>query len=229
MGTQPTNRLTATIVTAAATAVGLGGGSRAAVAAPTVFDFESTATTSAPGDDAGALSTLTTAVNGTSLTLTRNGGIHFDIVNGSTSGFPAVFGSRSLDPFSDPSTPTGYFIGNLSVPVSSVGLDFGDYDGDEDLVTLTGYSGPNGTGTALATNTIDYPRSANFSINNGYGNDYGTVSVAAAGIESFTLADASTYPNSLSYDNIAVTPAAVPEPATAGLLARRSRSRVVTA
>jgi hypothetical protein len=188
-------------------------------AADVVFDFESsTATYVTPpqgGTRPGALSSLTLTNSGLSLTLTRQNGDKFDIVSntGNQSGKPASFGTNSLDPFFSPDT--NGFIGNLSGPVNGVKLDFGDYGQDSDTLTLRAFSGANGTGTLLGTVTVNYGFAA-FPT-------FSTASVAAVGIQSFTIngtSDAAGFQNSVFYDNFSfITPAAVPEPSTLSLCA----------
>ncbi len=177
------------------------------------FDFESTPTTTTPAAETGALTTLTTTSGTLSLTLTRAGGAKFDVSNNAGFSFPASFGSRSLDPFISINNAANFFVGDFASPVSQVQVSFGDYDSDEDMVTLATYSGPNGTGSVLGTSTVDYPLASDFSINN----NFGTVATTGGSIQSFTLSSAGSFPNSLYYDNITAT-ASVPEPTSIGLL-----------
>ena len=171
------------------------------------YDFESLPVSSNQAS-------LATTNAGTTLVLTRNGGgATLGVTDISSFGAPVAFGNRSVDPFADTGSATAYLIGNLTSSFSSVSVQFGDFGADSDSVTLTGYSGPNGTGTAVATSTVNY----------------GTTSFPASGIilnsatsmQSFTLSSvgtsgASTFYNSLFYDNFVFT--TIPEPATASLV-----------
>jgi hypothetical protein len=187
-------------------------GASIATAASIKWDFESVSTTSSPSIIPGALATLTlTDASGLSLTLTRPGGAHFDVYNSSSVSFlmPASWGSHSLDEFFDISVG---FIGDLSAPVTSVSLDYGDFGADADTLTLTAFSGSGGTGTQLGS-SVDSFGTASFPT-------FDTVTVSAAGIRSFTITGTSTSaggPDSVFLDNFVVTQA-VPEPTTAGLL-----------
>ncbi|MDG3006940.1 PEP-CTERM sorting domain-containing protein [Paludisphaera mucosa] len=182
-----------------------------------LFDFESTPATyiSPPqGSRPGALTSLVLSESGLTLSLSRENGAAFDIVQNSDaqSGKPASFGERSVDPFFAPGTSG--FIGNLSSAVSGVSLDFGDYGADADTLTLSAYSGLDGTGTLLATTTVDLGTS-------GFPT-FATASVAGAQILSFTIMGTSSalgFENSVFLDNFTfTTTAAVPEPSSLALI-----------
>lgn len=206
------------------------------------FDFEDqTATFNSPPRSSrpGTLTSLEMTKDGETLTITRNGGVAFDIVSNTSnqSGKPTSYGTKSLDPFYNISSGNdAYFIGNFSTAVDSISLDFGDYGGDADTVTLNAYSGADGTGTLLASVSASVPGNSTFNFTTN------SLALTAGGIESFTLASTSSnnLPNSLFYDNITVEQAGVPEPGSlalfasfgligAGFLARRRKQARTTA
>lgn len=206
----------------------------AASAAVTVFDFEDQAATfTSPPDTirTGALTSLSMAKNGLTLTVTRDSGRAFDIVanTGNQAQKPADWGERSLDPFFS-ETPVDALVGTFNAPVSSVSIEFGDYGQDSDGFTLQVFDGPDGSGALLGTNMVPYGNSALPIFGTGY--------LAAAGIRSIRFTGGSPeFPNSVFYDNIQVSheaPAdAIPEAGSMtllpgalpmlGLLRRRAR------
>jgi PEP-CTERM motif len=201
-----------------------------------VYDFENQAATSNGGSTGhpGSLTSLSLTTSGLTMTLTRQGGTTFDVVDTTTGfvapqNFPASFGNRSLDPFSS-ETSSSAFVANFFSAVSSFSLQYGDFGGDSDVGTIQAFSGLNGTGTMLASATDTYGAASLPSVIDTFG-------VTATGIESVVFIAGSTgFPNSVYYDNITVTPASVPEPTSlllssiAGLLVlgwRRSK-RLIT-
>jgi hypothetical protein len=155
---------------------------------------------------------VVTTAGGVTLTLVRAAGGTLNVENLTPSG-PSSFGARSLSPFNDTANAADYLVGTLSASFDSLSLQFGDFGTDSDTVTLTGYSGPNGTGTAVATATVNYGTTA-FPVP-------GIILTAASGMQSFTLSSTSTsgpstFYNSLYYDNFVVT--TVPEPTAAAAL-----------
>ena len=198
--------------------LGVGTAASHARAAAIDFDFESTPATETSFNPTGALSSLVMTNSGLTVTLTRQRGVAFDVLDSSAfpGEFPTSWGVHSLDPFYNESSATG-FIANFSALASNVSIDLGDFGGDSDTFLLTAYSGLNGTGTVLATTTLVYgtqslPTAA-------------TAMVAATGIQSVIWNDVGvgtgtnpdTYYNSLFYDNLTVT-SAVPEPSTWALM-----------
>jgi hypothetical protein len=181
-----------------------------------VFGFEDQTATSSfnPTSHPGALTSLTSTVSGLTLTLTRPGST-FDIFDttSSPSSFPAVWGTRTLDPFSAETSNTS-FVANFSSPISSFKLSYGDFGDDSDTASIMAFSGPNGTGTLLASNTDVYGLQS-------LPDQFDTFGVTAQGIQSIVFIGGSTdFPNSVYYDNLTVTLAAtaIPEPASLTLL-----------
>ncbi len=179
-----------------------------------LFNFEGSTATAPPQN--GALTSFGTNQNGLTLTLTLESGGRFDIFSNTGFGFPASFGARSLVPFFQISETA--FIGNFSQSVTGVSIDMGDFGADTDTLLLQAYSGLNGTGTLLGSQTLLLPVPVG-----GFSFSFLTLSVTATGINSIRFIGGSTVgANSVFYDNINVTfnptQTAVPEPATMILL-----------
>ncbi len=192
-------------------AFGIVGGAQAF----SMYTFEGLAATSG-----GALSSLVLTDNGLTMTLTRPS-TTFDIIDtnpfrGTAFQFPLSWRSRSLNPNNSGSNGNGIFMANFSSPVSAFEFEFGDFNNDQDQAVIYAYSGPNGTGTLLATVFSDphngvFPSYAGVGWNNG-----GNSSVVA---QSFLFqAGTGNFPNSTYYDNFAAEAALVPEPATLAAL-----------
>ena len=167
------------------------------------FDFESAANT---GCCSGAYTTLSMTQGGLTVDIERQGGKSFDI------GFAAGpgFGSNSLSPFSDPST--GAFVANFSAALSSISLDFGDYaPSDSDTLSLSIWSGLDGTGILLGTTSFFYD-TLGFPVIH-------TLSLSSATpfLSAIFNGGSDDFPNSVYYDNLVVE-GAVPEPATWALM-----------
>jgi hypothetical protein len=123
------------------------------------FDLEEhTATTSNTEDPRpGTYTSLSSTESGITIDIYREGNKRFDTTR--VSEFD--FGNISLDPFYD--TTQGAFIVNFSVPVASVSVDMGDYNGgtiagvtypiENDDLLLQAYSDNNATGTMLDSDT----------------------------------------------------------------------------
>nr|MBA3766629.1 hypothetical protein [Acidobacteriota bacterium] len=173
-----------------------------------VFNFESTPTTPV---GTGALTALVLTQSGLTATITREGGVGFDIRDISPGG--TGFGSRSLDPFSN--TGNTAFIVNFSQSVTGISIDLGDFGSETDTLLLQAFSGANGTGTLLGT-------SGGTLVAVGFTFSFQTLSLSASGINSIRVIGGSAqFPNSVYYDNLSVTfgpAAAVPEPASMLLL-----------
>jgi hypothetical protein len=186
----------------------------------TVFDFETE-----PGTSGGALTSLTMTKDGISLRIVRDSGATFDVFDSSSlpGFFPMSWGTKHLDPFANPAT-NDWFVGTFSIPLTYVELEMTDFAQDEDTAAMQVYSGPNATGSLLATKSVYWGfNSSPDWVGLGYyaeGNDT---------IQSIRFRGGSTdFPNSMYVDNIGVVP--VPEPATllaicAGLAALSARRR----
>ena len=170
----------------------------AAQAQTYTFETAGTATVTSYSDTQG----------GVTMTLTRQGGktFSFSDVGASAPGF----GSRSLYPFTD--TTAGAFIANFSSARSFFSYQAGDFaPSDDDTLTLSLYSGLNGTGTLVGTTSFFYGASGFPTI--------ATLSLVSSApfLSAIFNGGSADFPNSVFYDNIIVRPAvggAVPEPAT---------------
>lgn len=150
-------------------------------------------------DDKLGLTTLSQTNSGLTIGISRPGS-RFDVVANTGGQLKApTFGNRSLDPFIDVNN-SPFFL-NFSKPVSSVSMQMGDYGNDSpDILRINAYSGANGSGSLLATGTGSL-----FALP---GNPFSYLNVAAAGIgiQSISFIGGTTsFPNSVFYDNIAVT------------------------
>ncbi|OAI41064.1 hypothetical protein AYO38_04650 [bacterium SCGC AG-212-C10] len=111
------------------------------------FDFENEGATSTTGgaqNHPGALTSLVMTKSGLTMTITRQGGGTFDIVQGNQF-WPPEWGSKSLDPFSQQTSNTR-FIATFSEYVSSVYIEGADIGGDNDHLGITAYELPDGQG-----------------------------------------------------------------------------------
>jgi hypothetical protein len=196
------------------------------------FDFEDQANTwNPPPARPGALVSFPYAKSGLTLTISRNQTSPFDIVNNANVSENqvkvAAFGARSLDPFVV-LAGNDFFIFNLSSPVSSITLDYGDYGGDTDTGTLTAFAGANGTGANLGSDSNTFSSSVATTFNTL------TVTTGTNNISSFTVSSvgSSGFNQSIFLDNIRVTiagAAAAPEPGTVALLAPLALIGITTA
>ncbi len=168
-------------------------------ASAVTFNLEDQTATSAGGTSPGAYTTLALSNGGLTMSLSRQGGSTFDIVDATSATFPSSFGTRTLDPFSD--TSSSAFVANFSSSLSGFSLEFGDFDGDRDRLTLSAYSGLNGTGTLLGTVTVNW--NGDF----GMGDAAAVASLSGlSGIQSVIFIGGSrSFPNSVYYDNFIAT------------------------
>jgi hypothetical protein len=169
-----------------------------------IFDFESQSGTESP---VGALTSLSMTNTGLTMTISRQGGTAFDVVENinSQSGKPASWGRMSLTPFIDASG--GAFICDFSTGINFFSVEAGDYGADSDDIVLEAWTGLGGTGTLIGT------------ANNSFGvSAFPTVATTGGVIGGTALSivmkgGSTDFPNSLFWDNINAT-AAVPEPAS---------------
>lgn len=162
------------------------------------FDLEDQVATSGFSNP-GAYTSLVLNNSGLTMTITRESGARFDVVDATVANWPPSFQTRALDPFFD--TSASAFVANFSQTLSGFSLEFGDFDGDGDLLTLNAFSGLNGTGALLGTVSIFW------------NDDFGAGDPAAvaaltglSGIQSVTfIGGSSGFPNSLYYDNFIAT------------------------
>lgn len=167
-----------------------------APAASVTFDFESE-----PAEE--NVTSMLLVKDGLALTITRSG-ITFRV--GQRIGFPPSWGTQALSPWD--TQGSAYrpepFILDFSTPITSATIDMGDFGEDQEVLTVEAYSGLGKTGALLDTDSRTLiPVGKQF--------DFFTLSVAANSIGSLAVVGGGqTYPNSVFYDNITVTP--VPEP-----------------
>ncbi|HEY0369677.1 MAG TPA: hypothetical protein VGC85_08785 [Chthoniobacterales bacterium] len=189
------------------------------------FDFESTAATyNGSGARPGAFTSLALTNAGLTMTITRQNAGQFDVVDnsgGSQTGKPASWGNRSLDPFfpynnagTPPAGSTNGFIANFSQAISAFAMQFGDYSlPDADVLTLTAWSGLNGSGSMIAQVVVS--QTTGFPL-------FDTAAVSGLSFLSVTWSSTTTdpFPNSLFYDNFTarVAPTAAPENGSSVLL-----------
>jgi chitodextrinase len=156
----------------------------------------------------GAHTSLSSTKSGITIDIYRQGSKRFD----TTTTVASAFDDVSLDPFYD--TYLGAFIVNFSVPVASVSVDMGDYNGgtigsvtypiENDDLLLQAYIDDNASGTMLDSDTDDLIDSGNI---NPWQFNYRTLSVGPAGncIKSVKMIGGNgPTGNSVFYDNIVV-------------------------
>jgi hypothetical protein len=164
------------------------------------------------------VSSITETQDGVTATFSRPGA-NFDILNISflgAFGGPPSFGQRTLSPFNNFFSNTVFLV-NFSSELSSVSLNAGDFGADADFITLSFFSGLNGTGL-LGSTSVEWPAS------NTFPNDVATlggVTFFVGGtlipiLSATFIGGNPTFPNSIYFDNVVATP--VPGPiAGAGL------------
>ena len=174
-----------------------------------IFDFESETATAPPFT--GVLTLHPMTIGGETVTLSRTGGVGFDIVNNAGFGFPAAFGTRSLIG-TIPSAAFPDWLADFSIPVTSTSIDFGDTAAgadDDSPVTLFAFSGLGGTGTLLDS-------SADFWLVIDIFPSFKTITVSSSTpFSSVLFSSGGIFPNTLIWDNIEVEP--IPEPGTIAL------------
>ena len=162
------------------------------------FSFEEF---TASGLNSGTIEKLVSRRDGLTLELSRPGS-NFDIVSntgGQTKA--ATFGNRSLSPFFAESSNTP-FIANFSERVRAVTIDMGDYGADSpDILQVEGYSKLNAGGDIVGNDM----RSLETLPGNPF--RFKTVEIRDTAIQSIKfIGGTPSFPNSVFYDNINVTP-----------------------
>jgi hypothetical protein len=171
-----------------------------------LFDFED--------QSYGTFPSVTSTQGGLTVTIYRLSGEGCDITGPLG---PASWSAHSLLDYFGSNTPPRS-IANFSAPLSSVSIQFGDYDQDDDTGVLTAFSGLDGTGAVLGTTSLFYPSSKD--IANG-DSDVATMGIIAPGIRSIMFTSAGSFPDSVYWDNLNVQAggAAIPEPGSLAMLA----------
>ena len=163
------------------------------------------------GQSVGTVGSVTETSGGLTITVTSSGSALLDVLTPPVR--PPSWGNISLTSFFQGGSG---LVVNFSSAVNSAGIQFGDYDADDDPVTFLAYSGLGGTGMLLGTDSLLYPASKD--ISNG-DSDVGSVGVSAAGIMSFVVTSGGAFPGSLYWDNVtATTGASVPDSGATFLL-----------
>lgn len=142
------------------------------------------------------LQELTLSGKGIKVQITRPGTI-FTIAR--RPGFPPEWGTLALSPFIVSHQEPKPFVIDFSKPVAFVSIDAGDFGQDEDLVVLSAFDGPGGTGNRVDLTRAFLPGSSTAE----FGDE--PLVVEAPGIRSIVLEGGSTFaPNSVFYDNLAI-------------------------
>lgn len=189
-----------------------------------LFDFEGE-----PGNDPNSTDltslTMTDGATGLSMTLYRDSGAGFGVVDsspfvGTNFDFPSNWGSRALDPFGD--STDDWFVIDFSQGISNFGLEFGDFGADLDDVELEAYTGLGASGSLVDSNSFtDYD--GNLDIDGS-----GIYLSVGTGVASFTQGSnimsvrfrggSADVAQSLYWDNLEASFDPVPEPATMTVL-----------
>ena len=189
-----------------------------------LFDFEDVPLT---GFNGGALTTLTLSTPELSVTLSRPGSPNqfdiYDLQDLENDTLPAHWGDRGISPWS--SNDGTAFVANFDRAVQAVSIDMGDVGGDNDTLLLQAYSGADATGTLIDTATFILPSGDDLTDPFTFTHATLTVGTLAPEIRSIRfIGGTESYetpfgtfavPNSVYYDNLAVT---VPEPGSLALL-----------
>ena len=194
---------------AAAGAMVLCGSARAGLTTTTYnFDLEDQ-----PVSDPSALTSLTLGPGGV-VTITAPDPQAFGIQDLSALGLPGAesLGARSIQPdlYDNPAP----FTANFARPASSFSIDFADASDQTDQLSLKAFSGPNGTGSVVASQTGTLVSSLDrFSVK--------TLTVSGQGIESVQFVGGPPGSDQAFYDNLSVTTSsggtAVPLPSSAAV------------
>lgn len=180
-------------------------------AATITFDFEELATTTSASCPNGGAASIVTTRGGLTATISRTGGlVGINSLTGQP-GIPAGWGARQLCPVPFGGGGPGDFLIDFSAPVTSVTLSAGDFEpSDDDVATLSAYSGAGGTGSLVASNSSPQPNEANPNF------IVVTVAGSAASIRSARFGGGSSaFPQSMFWDNFVVTTGTAPPPSGA--------------
>jgi hypothetical protein len=181
------------VIAASSLALAIGS---SAQAAPLLFDFEELST--------GSFTSLLMTRSGYNVSVSRTSGINIDINDISGASPPAGWGSRTLSPVSSTTTNDG-FLFDISAPVQLVSIETADFFQDSDIVSLTAYDSPGGTGTVLDSMTINWGNQGPPAVALLTTSSPSIRSVVARGGSSFA-------PNSMYWDNLTIDPVPGPLP-----------------
>jgi hypothetical protein len=170
------------------------------------FDFEEQTVDILPG-----FSSLVSLQGGVTVTITNGNGNNLQVWDLTPFGRPASWLSRTIG---NNLPDFGTIIFNFDQDVSDVSIEFGDYDRDDDeTVSLEAFSGADGTGVSLGSDSVSYPAGLDIGLNPE--TDFRTLSIVGGGIRSLVFTGGGSGPGSLFVDNLVVnTATAVPEPST---------------
>ena len=187
------------------------------------FDFEDQPVDTSQN---GSNTSIVMIDSGLTVTITRSSGASFDVLNPEQAGFPGPFpdaypvnwGQQALSPVAN-NDVADFFIATFSELVFSFSLEAGDFGMDPDEIFLEAFSGIDGTGISLGTDSIVW--NGDFGLNTGDPSDPPvTLSVASGqGFRSVIFYSRSDDPDfvfSTYFDNLMAT--TVPEPSSALLL-----------
>ncbi|MEO1617074.1 MAG: hypothetical protein AAFV88_14580 [Planctomycetota bacterium] len=178
----------------------------------TVFDFESVSIPS--GESRVDFSApLVLDQDGIEMTISHENGIVFSVNERTGDLFRAQFDRQALSAFNGVNgvADPGAFLLDFDRVLDSITVEMGDIGGDEDALVLEAYDAAGGTGNLIGRTTGILPAGGS-----SFGFD--TLSVGGGEIRSVRMIGGSAaFPNSVFYDNIAVT--AIPEPSFAIVLA----------
>ena len=165
-----------------------------------VFNFEST--------PAGLTTPLVVSQAGLTLTVHRAASLPVEVVDHGPGVLFSSWGRRAVGPpaFATTADP---FVLNLSAPAQALSLQAGDFGIDSDTMTLRAWSGPDGTGALLDTQSFVYGSGMSMPAS------VATLSVFAlpgqgVGSVTFTSVDSFSGDFSVLFDNVAVTPVPAP-------------------
>ena len=178
----------------------------------TVYDFESIDVPA--GEPRVNFDTpLAISQDGLTMTISHESDIPFSInVQTGTPLFNAQFDLQALSAFNglNGAADPGAFILDFDRTLTSITVEMGDFGADFDNLLLQAFDGAGAEGNLLASDTGTLPQGGSL-----FG--FETLTIEADGIQSIRMiGGGDEFPNSVFFDNIAVT--AIPEPSSLGAL-----------
>lgn len=203
-----------------AAAVAIVGTASTAMANPILMDFESfTPNYSNPNAAPGELTSLVLGLGGATGTLTRTGGLGFDIFDSFPQQmglFPESWGNKHLSPFANSGASDAFNIDFTGVTVTGVSIEYGDFGGDLGNVRFQAFSGADGTGMLLSDQTQSW--SSDFEDGDAAGVFTFSSATAIGSIRFWGEMGDFPFPNSLYWDNLMVTLIPLPPAVYMGFL-----------